>query len=68
MPRIYLEQSGAGGYERLEQGGVGACEVVGPHEREGEVARGEAGPSDASTEAAGGADHQDPAPRPRRLP
>jgi hypothetical protein len=67
VPRTYLEQSGAGGYERPKHGGIGACEVVGPNEREGGMTRGEAGPSDASTEAAGGANHQDPAPRPRRL-
>jgi hypothetical protein len=43
--------------------------LVGPDEREGSVADGEAGPSDAYAEAAGGAaDHQDPAPRPRCLP
>lgn len=66
MPRIYLEQHGAGGYERLQHGGVGAGEVVGPDEREGGVASGEACPSEAAAEAAGGANHQYPAPRPRR--
>lgn len=68
MPRVYLEQRRAGGYERLQRGGVGAGEVVGPDEREGGVAGGEAGPREAAAEAAGGAHHQDPAPRPcRRL-
>jgi hypothetical protein len=66
MPRIYLEQRGAGGYERPQRGGVRAGEVVGPDEGEGGVASGEAGPREAAAEAAGGAHHQDPAPRPRR--
>ena len=67
MPRIYLDQRGAGGYERPQRGGVRAGEAVGPDEREGGVASGEAGPREAAAEAAGGAHHQDPAPRPRRV-
>ena len=67
MPRIYLDQRGAGGYERPQRGGVRAGEVVGPDEREGGVASGEAGPREAAAEAASGAHHQDPAPRPRRV-